>query len=108
MSNEVLAGLRVINELTQGFKAVVPPLHQAINSMAKAVSGKDSVGYLGALTTIDSASDDDRDMMLLLAIQWIATLAVKRQSDALLDDILKETFPAGRAGSKLGTLTETP
>lgn len=84
--------LRAINELTEGLKESAPLLYRTLSQMMLATSGVDHSGYLWAMDLIDKASVDEKDALLLLATQWMATVLYHQQMDPILGDMLKEIF----------------
>jgi hypothetical protein len=91
--NESLEMLRALNELTKEFKKTGPLFFEVVGLMRKATSGQDAYGYLEAADKIDSASVDEKDVMLLLSTQSLASILGAISDDPSLKATFKEKFP---------------
>lgn len=91
--NASLEMLRALGELTKGFQETAPLLRDTVRQMYAMISGKDQMGYFNAADKIDNASVDEKDIMLLLAVQWICQILHAASKDKALLETLKSIYP---------------
>jgi hypothetical protein len=93
--NQALELLRAMNEMLQGFKQTAPLLREMLIQMGNSIGGRDAYGYMNVITKLDAASEDERDILVILCVQWISTVLEEAKQDAALKDILMGIFPNG-------------
>jgi hypothetical protein len=91
--NQHLELFKAMNELVQGFRSTAPLLREVIEQMQEGVSGRDAMGWMNSVDKIVNASEDDCQVMVILSVQWIATVIEASKSDPALRNKLVELFP---------------